>query len=49
MLAKAGWWGGDPVAVRKAPADEVLTALEYVEFSAEYERRTLLLNKGEER
>ncbi len=36
-LARAGYWGGDPGAIRRAPLDEVLDAAEYEDFCADYE------------
>jgi hypothetical protein len=36
-LARAGYWGGDPCAVKAAPVGEVLTALEYETFCGDYE------------
>lgn len=36
-LARAGYWGGDPGAVKRAPLDEVLAAVDYDDFVGEYE------------
>ncbi|MDD5301504.1 MAG: hypothetical protein PHS14_00230 [Elusimicrobia bacterium] len=36
-LARAGYWGGDPGAVKRAPLDEVLAQMEYEDFCGEYE------------
>lgn len=45
-LAKAGWWGGDPGAVKRAPLDEVLTAVEYLDFTSDYEAAWIELGKA---
>lgn len=45
-LAKAGYYGGDPQAVLRAPADIVLAALQYEAFSSDYERTYMELNKS---
>lgn len=47
-LAKAGWWNGDPGAVMNAPADEVMAALQYENFTFDYERKMVELNRGTE-
>jgi hypothetical protein len=44
-LAKAGWWQGDPGAIMRAPADEVMAAYQYDNFVADYERAVFDLNK----
>lgn len=44
-LAKAGWWGGDPGAVMRAPADEVMAAAQYENFLNDYENATFDLNR----
>ena len=36
-LARAGYWGGDPGAIKRAPLDEVLAAADYENFCGEYE------------
>lgn len=36
-LASGGWWGGDPGAVLRAPADEVILAIQYENFKSTYE------------
>lgn len=36
-LARAGYWGGDPGAVKRAPLDEVLAAADYEDFVGDYE------------
>ena len=46
-LAKGGWWGADPGAVMRAPADEVVLAVQYEDFKGEYESEMLRLNKPE--
>lgn len=45
-LAKAGWWEGDPGKIMRAPADEVLAAVQYENFLSDYEYATYELNKG---
>ncbi len=40
-LAKGGWWGGDPGAIMAAPADEVLMAIRYEDFTGSYEAEIL--------
>lgn len=45
MLARAGWWGGDPGRVLRAPAHEVLTAAQYEVFSHDYESTMIEMNK----
>lgn len=44
-LAKAGWWQGDPGRTLKAPADEVMAAIQYENFLSEYEQVSLEINK----
>lgn len=44
-LAKAGYWGGDPGAVKRAPIDEVLAAYDYEDFCSEYEAADYQLQK----
>jgi hypothetical protein len=44
-LARAGYWQGDPGRIMQAPSDEVLAALQYEEFVAEYESATIELNR----
>lgn len=46
QLAKAGWWGGDPSVILKAPADVVMSAVHYANFVMEYERAVLEMNRG---
>lgn len=45
ILAKSGWWGGDPGKVLNAPADEVMLALQFGSFRSDYERTYVDLNK----
>lgn len=47
-LAKGGWWQGDPGQIMKAPADEVLAALQYENFTVDYERAVYELNKDKQ-
>lgn len=44
-LAKAGYWGGDPGAVLRAPADEVMAAIQFERFQQEYEAAYIDLNR----
>lgn len=45
-LAKAQWWQGDPGRILKSPADEVMAAIQYENFLADYERMTYELNRS---
>ncbi len=47
-LAKMGYWQGDPGRIMQAPADEVLSAAQYENFTAEYEQAVIQLNRGTE-
>ncbi len=40
-LANGGWWGGDPGAVMRAPADEVMLAVQYENFKGDYEAESM--------
>ena len=44
-LARGGWFGGDPGAVKRAPVVDVLNALAYEGFVVEYETVEYELNK----
>lgn len=44
-LAKAGYYGGDPVAVAQAPADVIQSIVEYEAFEGEYQDAYVELNK----
>lgn len=44
-LAKAGYWGGDPGAVKRAPVDEVVAAYQWETFTMDYERAFVELNR----
>ena len=46
-LARGGWWGSDPGAVMRAPADEVMAALRYDDFVGRYEAEMVRLNRGD--
>lgn len=48
-LADGGWWGGDPGAVLRAPADEVMLALRYSEFKGKYEAEMVRIVKSDAR
>jgi hypothetical protein len=37
-LARAGYWGGDPGAIKRAPLDEVLAVADYEDFVGDYEK-----------
>lgn len=45
-LAGEGFYGGDPAAVKRAPADDVMAAFHYLGFRADYEAVYLELNRG---
>jgi hypothetical protein len=47
-LAKAGYYGGDPVKVLHAPVNVVIDILNYERFESEYEKAFELLNKKDE-
>lgn len=44
-LAKAGYYGGDPDAIMKAPAITVLRVIQYEEFERDYTEAARQLNK----
>lgn len=44
-LAKAGYWAGNPEAVKDAPSDEVMRAWHYEQFVNDYERTWWNLNR----
>lgn len=44
-LAKSGYWGGDPGAVKRAPVDEVMETVQYEAFTVELERAAIELNR----
>ena len=48
MLAKAGYFGGDPSKVLEAPADIVQATLEFEAFEAERELAFRILNEAGE-
>ena len=43
-LAKGGYWGGDPEQVLRAPADQVVLAMHYEDFTVKYENEMHRLN-----
>jgi hypothetical protein len=45
MLARAGWYWGDPGAVMRAPADEVVAAAQYETFINDYEATVIEINR----
>jgi hypothetical protein len=45
MLAKAGWYNGNPSAVMQAPTDEVIDALYYEKMTKELEKAFYEMNK----
>lgn len=45
-LARAGYWGGDVGAVKRAPSDEVLDAADYEEFVGDYEAADFEMQKA---
>lgn len=44
-LAKAGYFGGDPAAVLRAPVDMVQSIIEYEGFEADYESEYIAINQ----
>lgn len=46
-LAKAGYWGGEPGRVLRAPTDEVIAAMQYENFCGDFERASYEMNKGD--
>lgn len=46
-LANGGWWGGDPGAVLRAPADEVMLAVHYENFKGSYEAEAVRMARAE--
>lgn len=46
-LASGGWWGGNPGAVLRAPADEVMVALQYTDFKNSYEAEMMRMAREE--
>lgn len=44
-LAKAGYYGGDPGAVKRGAVDDVLNALAYESFVSDYEMVEYEINK----
>jgi hypothetical protein len=45
VLAKNGWWQGDPGSVLKAPAKDVIAAYQYEIFNQDLETTTMEINK----
>ena len=45
-LARAGYWGGDPGAIKRAPLDEVLAVADYEDFVGEYEQADFNLQES---
>ena len=48
MLAKAGWFGGNPSTVNNAPVDVVIKAFQFEIMTREFESTSYELNKGEQ-
>jgi hypothetical protein len=44
-VARQGYYGGDPDAVRRARVDDVMAILEYEEFLSDFEDAFAELNK----
>jgi len=44
-LARAGYWGGDPGAIKRAPLDEVLAVAEYEDFCGDFEAADFEMQK----
>ena len=47
LLAKANWFGGNPVEIENAPVDKVINAYHFEIYSREYESTYIELNKAE--
>lgn len=45
MLAKAGWFNGNPSTIDSAPVDEVINSYHYEIFSRNYDAACIELNK----
>jgi len=45
MLAKAGWYNGNPSAIYTAPFDEVMNAFYYEQMIRQYEEKSIELNR----
>lgn len=45
MLAKAGWYNGNPSAVMLAPIDEVIDVINYEKMTHDYEKAYFEMNK----
>ena len=45
-LARAGYWGGDPGAVKRAPLDEVLAIDDYETFCGDFESADFEMQKA---
>ena len=45
MLAKAGWYNGNPSAIYSAPFDEVMNAFYYEQMIRQYEEKSIELNR----
>ena len=45
LLAKAGWYNGNPSAIYSAPVDDVVNAYHYEIFTRQYEMADFELNK----
>lgn len=45
-LAKAGYFGGDPLQILRARADIVESIIEYEQFEADYQSEYIALNKA---
>lgn len=46
MLAKAGWFGGNPSTIYATSIDEVIKAYDFEQMSRDYEKTFINLNKG---
>lgn len=46
-LANGSWWGGDPGAILRAPADEVMLAVQYENFKSDYESEMMKMAEAD--
>lgn len=44
-LAKKQYWGGNPELIYKAPTEIVMNALNYEQFTGEYQETEMLINE----
>lgn len=47
ILAKAGWYGGNPETIKNIPVDTVINSYHFEIYSREYEATCIELNKAD--